>query len=110
MDNKLPNVFVNKQIKKANNKGFFYFKDSQDKFLKENEPADRMLNELFVQKKINDIFASPKFIYKVKVLLLTDEGEFKETIIARNHDSLITLNNEKILIGNIKDIKILHQS
>jgi hypothetical protein len=107
MNNKLPSVFVGKQHKKiSNNKEWYYFKDNNN-YISENIEA-RNLNELFVQKKINDIFASPKFIYKVNVFILTNKGEKKETIIAKNHDSLITIKNDKILISDIQDIKILN--
>lgn len=105
MNNKLPSVFVNKQIKKINNKTLFYLTDNVN--IKKNESADKMLNELFIQKRINDIFASFNFIYKLKVLILTNEGESRETIIAKDDDNLITINNKKILIKNIKDIKII---
>ena len=105
MNNKLPNVYVNNQIKKINNKRLFYLRDNLEE--KKKESTDNMINELFIQKKINDIFNSFKFIYKIKVLILTKDGESKETIIARNYDNLITINDKKILIKDIKDIKII---
>ncbi len=104
MTKKLPSVFVKRQEKKIyNNKETYY---SLEKENQNKDSTQNYLDELMVNKKINEIFASPRFIYKVKVLILTDEGEKRENIIAKVDNYLITLNNKKINIKDIKDIKL----
>lgn len=106
MTKKLPNVFVNRHGKKIkNNKETFYSLSEEES--KNERKSRNYLDDLMVKKKIEEIFASPRFIYKVKVLILTDEGEIKENIIAKVENHLITLNNKKINIEEIKDIKII---
>ncbi len=106
MKKKLPNVFVNKQDKKINNNKEVYYSKANEVFNK-NKNTRLFLDELMVRKKIDEIFSSTKFVYKIKVLILTDEGEFKETLIAKINNDLVTLNNKKIKITDIRDIKIL---
>ncbi len=106
MTNKLPIVFVNRHGKKIrNNKETFY--SLFEEKIESEKKSQNYLDELMVKKKIDEIFASPRFIYKVKVLILTNEGETKENIIAKVDNNLITLSNKKINIKEIKDIKII---
>lgn len=105
MTKKLPSVFVNRNGKKIKNNKETFYSLFEEKI--ENKKKPNYLDELMVKKKIDEIFSSSRFIYKVKVLILTDEGETKENIIAKIDNNLITLNNKKININEIKDIKII---
>lgn len=106
MTKELPKVFVNRHGKKINNNKETFcslFEETREK----EKKSQHYLEELLVKKKIDEIFSSPRFIYKMKVLILTDEGEVRENIIAKADNSLITLNNKKININEIRDIKII---
>lgn len=61
-------------------------------------------NKLDIEKKINNIFNSPNFIYKADVNILTDKGLLNKRIIAKRNGYLITIDNETIPINIIKDI------
>lgn len=105
MNKKLPKVYVNKQNTKIeNNKETFYSKEEQIT-LNNFDTSKEMANELIIKKRISDIFSSPKFIYKTKVLITTEESEKEEIIIAKTNNSLLTIENKLIPICIIKDIK-----
>lgn len=107
MNKKLPKVYVNKQEKKIeNNKETFYSKN-EEMNLNTLDSSSELASELIIKKKISDIFSSPKFIYKTKVLIKTLEEEKEETIIAKTNNSLLTIENKIIPICIIKDIKIV---
>ena len=61
-------------------------------------------NKFDIEKKINNIFNSPNFIYKADVNILTDKGLLNKRIIAKRNGYLITIDNETIPINIIKDI------
>ena len=86
-----------------NNVEQYYSKEDN---LKTNlELTNDNMKPIIIKKKINDIFNSSAFIYKVNVMITTIDGDKECTLIAKNNDSLLTLNNEKILISDILDIK-----
>lgn len=57
-----------------------------------------------VPQKIRGIFASPNYIYKADVEMVTDAGVLRKRIIGQHRDHLITMDNELIPISTIKDI------
>lgn len=106
MNKKLPGIFANKNtgvIK--NNMEQFYSKESV------SDNNDNVMNNnikmIMVRKKINDLFNSDSFVYKVKAVVTTGEGDKECTLIAKNNDSLLTINNENIPISDIIDIRKL---
>ena len=89
----LPKVFQNPNInleKKNNN--------TNNKIKKEN------ISHYDIYTKINKLFKSPNYIYKIKVLIKTKEDEKEEILIGKTPKYLLTINNEKILIKDILDI------
>ena len=61
--------------------------------------------EINVKEKINDIFNSPRYVYKADVSITTNNGEvLKKTIIGRTNNSLITMDDELIDVSNISQI------
>lgn len=102
MNKKLPNIFVSKQNNKINNnKELYYSLDDVNKMINDDKNTS-----LFVRKKINDIFESPNFIYKSDVKIETkDNGNITATIISRTNHYLLTIDNKKIRIDDILDIK-----
>lgn len=96
---KLPNVFVKKNYKlKDNNKEFFYGNDKLDKNKEE-------VDSLIIKKKINDIFSSPSFVYKTKVLITFKDKEEIVTIISKTNNILLTMEGKEIKISDILNIE-----
>jgi hypothetical protein len=62
--------------------------------------------EKSVSQKINEIFKSVNYVYKIDVVIQTNEGEFVKQIVGRNKNHIITMENEQIEIDKIKDIYI----
>lgn len=96
-----PKVFVNlinKDIK--NNKESYHFKGNN---IEDIEMIDESID---INSKLNNIFNSESFVYKISVIIILKDGkELKEDVIAIRSSELITLSNKKIKISDIKDIK-----
>lgn len=87
-------IFHNSNKAFNNNKSIYYGKSSQY--------IDSSKN---IYQKINDIFASPNFIYKANVEIFLKDKNIVKRIIGRNKDFLITTENDLIPIKDILDIK-----
>ena len=61
-------------------------------------------SSISIDKKIDNIFSSPDYVYKADVTIITDTEELKRRIIARNRNNIITIDNEYIPISIIRDI------
>lgn len=95
--NNLPNVFANKFNNKIDkNQEYTTIKEHREKHLTKNE----------IEKKINNIFKANQYIYKIKVEIETNKGIEEKTLVGKNNNSLITIDNELIDINSIKDINI----
>lgn len=57
-----------------------------------------------IEQKIHDIFKSPTYVYKIDVVIVTDEETIEKRIIGKNKNYLITFDNEYIAIDKIRDI------
>lgn len=97
-----PKVFINsinKSIK--NNKDFFYFKKDD-----EIEMIDESVNVNEIRNKIKEIFDSDSFVYKSRVdITLKSGNHLIDDVIAIKDNYLITLNDERVNIDDILDIK-----
>jgi hypothetical protein len=93
----LPKVFVSPINKEINNvqKEFREVKEL-------NESQEPNLNI-----KINNLFNDRSFVYKKRVLLTTKNGKVEKIIVGKTNDSLLTMNNEKIKINDIYDLKLI---
>lgn len=106
MNKKLPNVFANKNVSTvSNNKEMYYSKEND--LLENNNVSleNKNIRLIMIRKKINDLFNSKDFVYKVDAIVTTSEGDKEYTLIAKNNDNLLTINNESIPITDILDIK-----
>lgn len=101
MNNKLPKVFINNQNEKINNNRETFYGKSDNTYNHKN-----INNEILIIQKINEIFEDPKFIYKIKVIIKTDEWEREAILIAKTNTSLLTIDNKVIPISIIRDINI----
>lgn len=96
----LPKVFhnnINKEF--SNNKKVFY---SSNRIYNEMEEKTDPKN---VIQKINDIFASPNYVYKANVEITLKDKKITKRIIGRNKNYIITMDNTLIPITDIVDIK-----
>lgn len=106
-----PKVFINYNNKKINNnkESYHFFKNGNSDELYHFNPDTDIIdvsNSIDIRKKINDLFSSPSFVYKLKVnITLKDNINIIKDIIALKDNNLITLDNEKISINDILDIK-----
>lgn len=103
MNKKLPNIFVNKNTGIVkNNEEFYYGKDNINN---ETKIIDNNMRYILIRKKIDDIFNSSSFIYKARVIITTKDNDKEYTLIGRDKNKLLTIDNETILISDVLDIK-----
>ena len=92
---KLPELYTNKFDKKIDNSLDYVILSSTE----ESKPIN-------LKDKINNIFKSKKYIYKIDVEIKLKDKIINETLIGKTKNNLITINNELIDINNIIDINI----
>lgn len=103
MNKKLPNIFVNKNTGIVkNNEEFYYGKDNINN---KTKIIDNNMKDILIRKKIDDIFNSSSFIYKARVIITTKDNDKEYTLIGRDKNKLLTIDNETILISDVLDIK-----
>lgn len=103
MNKKLPNIFVNKNTGIVkNNEEFYYGKDNINN---ETKIIDNNMKDILIRKKIDDIFNSSSFIYKARVIITTKDNDKEYTLIGKDKNKLLTIDNETILISDVLDIK-----
>lgn len=106
MEKKLPGIFANKIDKPlANNDKVAYGAKNETAASAETEqrkiPIKTGKN---VNQKLHDIFASPRYVYKADVKIVTKKGTITKKIIGQNNTHLITIDNELLPISDIEDI------
>ena len=92
--NKLPKVFANKNLGKLKNNETIYY-DKKRSITKNNN----------INFKINQLFKSSRFVYKINVKVTTEKGINTYRIIGKSNNNLITIDNELIPIDTIIDIE-----
>jgi len=94
---KLPKLYTNTFNKKIDN--------SKEYIKINNNELEKIYNKNKINKKIDNIFKSTNYIYKIKVNIKTKTETLTETIIGKKGNYLITFNNKLIDITSILDIK-----
>ena len=103
MENKLPKVFANKIDKELNNNATVYYEHGNIE--EEKSSNNKLNNDTFtLNQKINKIFGSSRYVYKIDVDITTKSGKISRKVIGRNKNELITMENELIKISDIVDI------
>lgn len=92
--NKLPKVFANTNLGKISNNETIYY-DNKKSIVKNKN----------IDHKINELFKSSKYVYKIDVKITTDKSIKIYKIIGKNNNNLITIDNELIPIEKIIDIE-----
>lgn len=96
----LPKVYQNRNIGNINNdQEFFYSAKVEQQNNKSN------YSSINIDYKINNLFKSNKYIYKINVNIKTKSRDFDTTIIGKMNNNLITIDNDLIPIKDIIDIK-----
>ena len=103
MKDKLPKVFANPFSKQVSNNERVYHVKEND--FKKEEKKNVTIET--VNSKVNSLFKSSKYVYKIDVEITTADGILKKRIIGKNKNNLITLDNEMIAINDIIDIKLI---
>jgi len=115
MEKKLPKVFANKIEKKINNNEKIYNsgdinnQEKQPKQQKSENNKKTITNEKTISDKINKIFSSRNYVYKIPVKIQTQDSEIVTKIIGKNKNNIITVDNELIKIRDIKNIEIYEE-
>lgn len=91
----LPNVFVSPIEKRLDNYQDIY----------RSSRSSIVYNPREINKKINEIFASSKHVYKSKVKITTKDGVMDEEIVGKTNTSLLTIDNKVIRLTDILDIE-----
>ena len=99
MKKDLPKMYQNKINKVINNTQKIYSSINDD-----NIYDDCKYDSISIEKKIDNIFKAPDYVYKADVNIVTDNEIIKRRIVARNKNNIITINNEYIPISIIRDI------
>lgn len=92
--------------KKFNNNKNVYCSFSEDR---QNNNTDEIKDKKTVLQKINEIFSSPKYIYKANVEITLKDKKIIKRIIGRNKNYIITMDNMLIPVNDIIDIKSINK-
>ena len=85
MEKKIPKVFQNNIDKDISNNDKYYYSANKSEIINK---VDKPKN---INKKINEIFASPTYVYKANVEIKTNNSTLSTKIIGRNKNYLIKL-------------------
>lgn len=99
MKKDLPSVFSNPIEKEIKNNVEYYYGSLN---------SNREVKEKNIMQEINHIFASKDFVYKKQIRVTTIDNSFDVTLVGRNSNSLLTLDNKSIPISSITDIEVLN--
>ncbi len=105
MKDKFPEIYKNKikNVKSKIQKEFYYHAEED---VKESPTRNVSIDKMSLLKKINNIFARPDYIYQADVIIMYKNGENKQKkIVGFIDNTLITMDNERIPIEEISDIK-----
>jgi len=105
MNKKLPSIFANKIDKKIenNNRVSVTKNDNREEVLVETKEVKNDFKS--INQKINEIFSSPKYVYKASVTITLKDKVITKKIIGKNNKNIITMDNELIPIEDILDIE-----
>lgn len=103
MEKKLPKVFANPIVGNIMNNKRVFYGEKETSIKEETKPVSKEN----INYKINKIFKSSKYIYKIDTEITTNEGTNKYQLIGKTSNNLITIENKLIPISEIIDIKEL---
>lgn len=93
----LPELYTNQFDKKI---------DNSQEFVKVSDMNEiKEVTNFDIKKKIDNIFKSSSYIYKIKVSITLKDKVIEKYLVGKNNNSLITIDNELININDILDIE-----
>lgn len=107
MKDKVPEIYKNKinKIKSSVQKNFYYH-SNEEVLKKENLNLKKGISKTELIKKINDIFLRPDYVYQADVTIMYKNGNnIKKNIVGIKDNYIITIDNERIVLDDILDIK-----
>lgn len=105
MNDKIPKIYKNKidKLRTRVQKDFYYHSNEGSPNLTA-KPSKISRKDLL--DKINTIFKRPDYVYQADVIIMYKTGENKhKKIVGLKENYLITLDNERIILDDILDIK-----
>lgn len=105
MDKKLPGIFANKIDKPMTNNVKVAYGSKEE--VQKVEVKQKPLVEKNIHQKLREIFASPRYVYKADVQIVTKDGTFQKKVIGHNQTHLITIDNDLIPITDLLDISFV---
>lgn len=103
MNKKLPKVFQNNLTHPVQNNRDVYYSKMKD--VNTKEESKHFIRGNTVYEKIQNMFASPTYVYKIDVeIVLTNGKRIVRKVIGSQQGQLITIENEFIPISQIQDI------
>ena len=104
MKKELPKMYQNKINKTVPSIQKVYSSMESNDTRESSRDREIRYSSVSIEKKIDDIFNSPDYVYKADVTIVTDGDTLRRRIVARNRNNLITIDNEYIPISVIRDI------
>lgn len=105
MNKKLPSIFANKIDKKLENNSRVSVTKNENREEVPIQKKEIKTDFKNINQKISEIFASPKYVYKVSVTITLKDRIVTKKIIGKNSRYIITIDNELIPIDDIVDIE-----
>lgn len=105
MNDKIPKIYKNKidKLRTKVQKDFYYHSDNE---INNRAITPSKISRSELLDKINAIFKRPDFVYQADVIIMYKTGENKhKKVVGLKENYLITLENEKIMLDDILDIK-----
>ena len=105
MSEKIPKIYKNKidKLRTKVQKEFYYHSDNE---INNRAITPSKISRSELLDKINAIFKRPDFVYQADVIIMYKTGENKhKKVVGLKENYLITLENEKIMLDDILDIK-----
>ena len=103
MKKDLPKIY-SKGIIEDNNKVVAYTKSDEKEERQEEKKSFKI--EKSIAQKVSEIFNNVHYVYKMEVVIETEEGKQVKPLVGKNKNSIITMDNEQIPLSKIKDIYI----
>lgn len=103
MKKDLPGLYANRIDKPLHNNEKVAVTKNEDRTLEKEEPHISSKNN--INQKIKNIFESPRYVYKVDVVITLKDKKITKKIVGKNQSNLITFDNELIPIDDIIDIE-----
>ena len=109
MKKDLPRLFANKIEKPLNNNEKVAVTKNEEVVVEEKKKSS-MPFQKSIHQKINNIFESPKYVYKADVIITLKDKKITKQVVGKNQNNLITFDNELIPIADIIDIEFSNKS